>query len=171
MVDRRHLLAGVGALALIAGLRALWSTDVEAAGNFEIQKSDSEWRAILPKAQYDVLRRHRTEPAGARPRACAVLVGDQIRQQDRLAELLSAAAGRSGHRHRLPVATAAHRGALPAVRRTFGPCLRGWTAAHGIALLYQRRSLEIFARRARLTVALRSDARVSPSHSRPAARA
>ena len=67
MVDRRHLLAGVGALALIAGLRALWSTDVEAAGNFEIQKSDSEWRAILPKAQYDVLRRHRTEPAGSSP--------------------------------------------------------------------------------------------------------
>ena len=67
MVDRRHLLAGLGALALIAGLRALWSTDVEAAGNFEIQKSDSEWRAILPKAQYDVLRRHRTEPAPDAP--------------------------------------------------------------------------------------------------------
>src|SRR5258707_12429745 len=67
MVDRRHLLAGVGALALIAGLRALWSTDAEAAGNFEIQKSDSEWRAILPKVQYDVLRRHRTEPAGSSP--------------------------------------------------------------------------------------------------------
>src|SRR5260370_16227876 len=41
--------------------------DFEAAGNFEIQKSDSEWRAILPKAQYDVLRRHRTEPAGSSP--------------------------------------------------------------------------------------------------------
>src|SRR5258708_15399001 len=66
-VERRHWLAGVGALALIAGLRALWSTDVEAAGSFEIQKSDSEWRAILPKAQYDVLRRHRTEPAGSSP--------------------------------------------------------------------------------------------------------
>src|SRR5262249_47081179 len=67
MVDRRYLLAGVGALALIAGLRALWSSDVEAAGGFEIQKSDSEWRAILPKAQYDVLRRHRTEPSGSSP--------------------------------------------------------------------------------------------------------
>src|SRR5258708_19612747 len=66
-VGGRHLLAGVGALALIAGLRALWSTDAEAAGNFQIQKSDSEWRAILPKAQYDVLRRHRTEPAGSSP--------------------------------------------------------------------------------------------------------
>ena len=42
MIDRRHLLTGVGALALIAGLRALWSSDVEAASSFEIQKSDSE---------------------------------------------------------------------------------------------------------------------------------
>jgi peptide-methionine (R)-S-oxide reductase len=67
MVDRRHLLAGVGALALIAGLRALWSSHAEAADSFEIQKSDGEWRAILPKAQYDVLRRHRTEPAGSSP--------------------------------------------------------------------------------------------------------
>src|SRR5258708_8281858 len=66
-VERRHWLAGVGALALMAGGRARWSTDVEAAGSLEIQKSDSEWRAILPKAQYDVLRRHRTEPAGSSP--------------------------------------------------------------------------------------------------------
>src|SRR5262249_51618892 len=67
MVDRRLLLTGVGALALIAGLRALWSGDVEAADSFEIQKSDSEWRAILTKAQYDVLRRRRTESPGSSP--------------------------------------------------------------------------------------------------------
>ena len=67
MTDRRRLLTGAGALALIAGLRALWSTDVEAADSFEIQKSDSEWRAILTKAQYDVLRRHCTESPGSSP--------------------------------------------------------------------------------------------------------
>src|SRR5262245_61730218 len=74
MADRRLLLTGVGvlltgvgALALIAGLRSLWSTDVEAADSFEIQKSDSEWRAILTKAQYDVLRRRRTESPGSSP--------------------------------------------------------------------------------------------------------
>ena len=65
MVDRRVLLAGVGAAALIAWLR--WPESSEAAGTFEIQKSDSEWRAILSKPQYDVLRRHRTEPAGSSP--------------------------------------------------------------------------------------------------------
>ena len=71
MVDRRLLLTGVGALALIAGLRSLWSSDVEAADSFEIQKSDSEWRAIVktddewrrllkPEA-YKVLRHEATE--------------------------------------------------------------------------------------------------------------
>ncbi len=67
MVDRRLLLAGAGAAALIAGLRWLQGSDVEAAGSFEIQKSDSEWRRILSKAQYDVLRLHRTEAPGSSP--------------------------------------------------------------------------------------------------------
>jgi peptide-methionine (R)-S-oxide reductase len=67
MIDRRLLLTGAGAAALIAWLRWPRSSDAEAAGAFEIQKSDSEWRAILSKPQYDVLRRHRTEPAGSSP--------------------------------------------------------------------------------------------------------
>jgi peptide-methionine (R)-S-oxide reductase len=67
MIDRRLLLAGAGALALIAGLRWLQNSDVEAAGTFEIQKSDSEWRAILTKPQYEVLRLHRTEAPGSSP--------------------------------------------------------------------------------------------------------
>jgi peptide-methionine (R)-S-oxide reductase len=67
MVDRRLLLAGAGALALIAGMRWLRATDVEAATSFEVQKSDSEWRALLSKAQYEVLRLHRTETPGSSP--------------------------------------------------------------------------------------------------------
>src|SRR5712691_6111614 len=67
MVDRRLLLAGAGAVALLAGLRWLQGSDVEAAAAFEIQKSDSEWRAVLTKAQYDVLRLHRTEIPGSSP--------------------------------------------------------------------------------------------------------
>jgi peptide-methionine (R)-S-oxide reductase len=67
MVDRRLLLAGAGALALIAGLRWLRVTDVEAAASFELQKSDSEWRSLLSKAQYEVLRLHRTEIPGSSP--------------------------------------------------------------------------------------------------------
>jgi peptide-methionine (R)-S-oxide reductase len=67
MVDRRLLLAGAGALAVLAGGRWLQGDDVEAAGAFEIQKSDSEWRRILTKPQYEVLRQHRTESPGSSP--------------------------------------------------------------------------------------------------------
>jgi peptide-methionine (R)-S-oxide reductase len=67
MVDRRLLLAGAGVFALIAGVRWLDGGDVEAAGSFEIQKSDGEWRRILTKPQYEVLRLHRTEIPGSSP--------------------------------------------------------------------------------------------------------
>jgi peptide-methionine (R)-S-oxide reductase len=65
--DRFLLLAGAGAAALLVGLRWLQGTDVEAAASFEIQKSDNEWRRILTKAQYEVLRLHRTEAPGSSP--------------------------------------------------------------------------------------------------------
>ena len=67
MIDRRLLLAGAGALATLAALRWLTGSDVEAAGSFEIQKSDDEWRRLLTKQQYEVLRLHRTEIPGSSP--------------------------------------------------------------------------------------------------------
>ena len=67
MLDRRLLLAGAAGLAGLAGLRWFKSGDVEAADAFEIQKSDTEWRAILSKPQYDVLRLRRTEAPGSSP--------------------------------------------------------------------------------------------------------
>jgi peptide-methionine (R)-S-oxide reductase len=67
MLDRRLLLAGAAGLAGLAGLRWFKSGDVEAADAFEIQKSDSEWRSLLTKAQYEVLRLRRTEPPGSSP--------------------------------------------------------------------------------------------------------
>jgi peptide-methionine (R)-S-oxide reductase len=67
MVDRRLLLAGAGAAALIVALRWLGDGDVATAGSFEIEKSDSEWRRILTKPQYEVLRLHRTEVPGSSP--------------------------------------------------------------------------------------------------------
>ena len=170
MVDRRLLLAGAGALAVLAGVRWLNGGDVEAAGSFEIQKSDSEWRRILTKPQYEVLRLHRTETPGLEPaqsrkaqrhlclrrlRAAAVLLGDEIRQQDRLAELLSRRC-----RTRIGTSTdhvllrAAHRGALPPLRRTSRPCLRRRAAADGPALLHQRRRADIPPRRAGLIISL-----------------
>ncbi len=67
MVDRRLLLAGAGAAALVVAWRWLGDSDVATAGAFEIEKSDSEWRRILTKPQYEVLRLHRTEVPGSSP--------------------------------------------------------------------------------------------------------
>jgi peptide-methionine (R)-S-oxide reductase len=67
MIDRRLLLAGAGALATLAGLRWMQGSDVEAADAFEIRKSENEWRRILTKPQYEVLRLHRTEVPGSSP--------------------------------------------------------------------------------------------------------
>jgi peptide-methionine (R)-S-oxide reductase len=67
MVDRRLLLAGAGAVAVLAGLRWLAGSNVEAAGAFEIERSDSEWRRLLTRPQYEVLRLHRTEVPGTSP--------------------------------------------------------------------------------------------------------
>jgi peptide-methionine (R)-S-oxide reductase len=68
MLNRRTLLGGVGVVALAAGLRWLMETDHASAGHtFEVQKDDSEWRRILTKPQFDVLRLHRTEIPGSSP--------------------------------------------------------------------------------------------------------
>jgi peptide-methionine (R)-S-oxide reductase len=67
MIDRRLLLAGAGAVAVLAAWRWLKGGDVEAAGRFEIEKSDSEWRRLLTRPQYEVLRLHRTETPGSSP--------------------------------------------------------------------------------------------------------
>jgi peptide-methionine (R)-S-oxide reductase len=40
---------------------------VDRADAFEVTRSDAEWRRLLTPAQYAVLRRSRTEPAGSSP--------------------------------------------------------------------------------------------------------
>ncbi len=67
MTSRRVLLGGAGAVALAVAFRWLRGTDVHAAGPFEIDKTDSEWRRLLTRAQYDVLRLHQTEIPGTSP--------------------------------------------------------------------------------------------------------
>ena len=61
MISRRGLMAGAGAVALIAGLRWMQGSGVAATSAFEIDKPDAEWRKLLTPAQYDVLRHHGTE--------------------------------------------------------------------------------------------------------------
>jgi len=64
-------LAGVGGVAALLGLR--WAQGANdgandaSAGPFEVEKPDAEWRKQLSAAQYDVLRRHGTEPPYSSP--------------------------------------------------------------------------------------------------------
>jgi peptide-methionine (R)-S-oxide reductase len=63
---RRYLLAGAG----LAGLALVRWPGLAAAvtqENFEVQKTDEEWRKILTKQQFDVLRKHSTEYPGSSP--------------------------------------------------------------------------------------------------------
>jgi peptide-methionine (R)-S-oxide reductase len=58
MMSRRFLLAGVGSVALLAGLRWMHAGDKR---TFEVVKSEEEWRKILSPAAFKVLRDHGTE--------------------------------------------------------------------------------------------------------------
>ena len=64
-MHRRDLLSMMAsATAAVAVLPApLWA-EVE---EFEVNKTDAEWRRLLTPAQYQVLRREDTEPAGSSP--------------------------------------------------------------------------------------------------------
>ena len=63
MTSRRNFILGSAAVASAAGLWWIYDTS-EARGSFEIERTDAEWRGLLTRAQFDVLRLHRTESPG-----------------------------------------------------------------------------------------------------------
>jgi peptide-methionine (R)-S-oxide reductase len=66
MLTRRNMILAGTALASVAGLWWIYGTS-EARGRFEIERTDAEWRGLLTRAQFDVLRLHRTEAPGSSP--------------------------------------------------------------------------------------------------------
>src|SRR4051812_9239944 len=73
VTKRRNLIVGLAAGgALLGGSAVLLSgrhvgATAPAAGGFEVEKPDTEWRRLLTPAQYAVLRGHGTERAGSSP--------------------------------------------------------------------------------------------------------
>ena len=68
-MNRRSILLG-GAAVLVGGGATISSlmSPGNAAGTFEITRTDAEWRRLLTAAQYNVLRKQGTE----RPRSSAL---------------------------------------------------------------------------------------------------
>jgi peptide-methionine (R)-S-oxide reductase len=64
MFDRRILLTTTAGLGLLAALRFVRGSEAQAAGSFEVSMSEEEWRKKLTPAQFNILRKHGTEPAG-----------------------------------------------------------------------------------------------------------
>ena len=63
-MNRRIFLYGsAGALAVFGGAAAWRSNSPARAGDFEITRSDAEWRAMLSQRQYAILREGATERA------------------------------------------------------------------------------------------------------------
>ena len=62
-MDRRSILkyAGFSAISLVTGSRAGFAED------FEITKTEAEWKALLAPEQYAVLREENTEPPNSSP--------------------------------------------------------------------------------------------------------
>ncbi len=144
MPNRRQMLTmgaglgvGAGALALFAAFPAPLAPGLDRGLQGDAHRCGVEERCTPP--QYAVLRRSGTERPYSSPlndehrkapSACAgcqlalVLVGDQVRQPDRLAELLGAARRRGRHRDRHDAQHEPHLGPLRPVRRPSRPCLR-----------------------------------------------
>ena len=99
---RTFTTAGLALAGGIAGARVVANAAEDAPKRFEIMKTDEEWKKILTKEQYYVLRDHGTERAGTSPldkvyepgvyncAACDLHIRYEIRQRHRLAQLLEA---------------------------------------------------------------------------------
>ena len=128
----------------------------------KVDKPAVEWRELLSERSFAVLFKEATEPPGTsdlnhekraghvrlrRVPPAALRVDGQVRERDRLAQLLRRHSGPAGHEDRLQADPAAHGVSLRALRRPPGARLQGRPAADRPALLQQRRRAAVRARR------------------------
>jgi peptide-methionine (R)-S-oxide reductase len=66
MINRRNFMLGGTAVVSLASLGWFFNNS-EARTTFEIERSNDEWRGLLSRQQYEVLRLHRTEIPGSSP--------------------------------------------------------------------------------------------------------
>ena len=149
--------AGMAAAAFGSSFQALaWTTDQK----FEVTHTDAEWRKLLtaPAIRGVASGGHGTsvhEPVAAREasrhvclrrlRARRVLVGDEVRQRNRVAEFLGSDRARDRHNARHLAGHGADRRALPPVWRSPRPRVRRWPEADRTAVLHQRRRVDVQA--------------------------
>ena len=158
-MTRRAWLVGGGSVAVLAAL--WWTQGPDArAGTFEIVKTDDEWRRLLKPEAYRVLRHEATErpyssPLNGEKRkgtfACAgcdlPLFSSETKFESGTGwpSFYQAAGERGRDLDRPLAADGAHRGALPPLRRSSRPCVRGWAEADRAALLHERRRADVSA--------------------------
>jgi peptide-methionine (R)-S-oxide reductase len=67
MLDRRLLLTGAAGVAILGFASFRRGQAMAATEDAEIARSDAEWRKLLTPEQYEILRKHGTEPPGSSP--------------------------------------------------------------------------------------------------------
>ena len=135
-LGRRRFLGTGAAAALAAALAPHWAAAPPAAASFPYALSDAQWRERLSREEYEVLRREATERPYSSPLnnehrkglytcagcALAVLVGPQVRQRHRLAQLLAACRTPWARPRTAPSAWSARRCIAPTAAAIWDTC-------------------------------------------------
>lgn len=66
-MDRRHFIATILAGSSVLALGSARYATAAAKGDFEVTRTQAEWRAMLSDMEYRVMREEGTEPAGSSP--------------------------------------------------------------------------------------------------------